>query len=91
MHLYEDPCSQPWYVASDFVSQKYQPEVWYPRSMRLMDQAELALWLPADFVLATSQRWKELAMSEVSWKRMNHSSLLLEIAVALEVALWCRW
>jgi hypothetical protein len=52
-----------------------------------MGELELALELLADFVSVMSQRWKELVMSVVSWRRMNHSSWRLEIAVVLEVTL----
>jgi hypothetical protein len=50
-----------------------------------MDQVELASRLQADLASATFQKLKELAMSLGNWMKMNHSNLILEVAVVLEV------
>ena len=39
----------------------------------------------ADLASATFQKLKELAMSLGNWMKMNHSNLILEVAVVLEV------
>ncbi len=53
--------------------------------MSLMDQVELALKLQAGLALVTFQKLKELAMSVGNWMKMKYSSLILKVAVVLEV------
>lgn len=49
-----------------------------------MDRVGMTLRWPADIVLAAFQKLTDLVKSEVSWMKMNHSSLILEVVVVLE-------